>query len=94
MSRALLENLRAADCLILVAEGRSKAALHIGIGQVKKEVKLVEDLDFPGRNVLEAAPVLKEQYKRIALVINSSSGKTTTPRETAKEMAACEASDG
>lgn len=83
----LLNNLRDAECLILVAEGRSRAALHIGIGQLKKEVKLVEDLDFPGRNILEAAPVLKERYKKIALVMNSSSGKTTTPTETAKELA-------
>jgi len=85
--RILLENLREAECLILVAEGRSKAALHIGIGQLKKEVKLVEDIDFPGRNLLDAVPVLKKQYKKIALVINSSSGKTTTPKETAKDLA-------
>ena len=85
--RRLLENLREAECLILVAEGRSKAALHIGIGQIKKEVKLVEDIDFPGRNILEAAPVLKKQYKKICFVINSSSGKTTTPTETVRELA-------
>ena len=85
--RSLLDNLRGAECLILAAEGRSKAALHIGIGQIKREVKLVEDLDFPGRNLLEAVPVLKKRYDKIALVINSSSGKTTTPRETAKELA-------
>jgi hypothetical protein len=83
----LLENLRGADCLVLAAEGRSKAALHIGIGQINREVKLVEDIDFPGRNLLEAVPVLKERYKKISLVINSSSGKTTTPTEIAREMA-------
>jgi hypothetical protein len=85
--RRLLENVREAECLILAAEGRSKSSLHIGIGQIKKEVKLVEDIDFPGRDILEAAPVLKKKYKKIALVINSSSGKTTTPKETAKGMA-------
>ncbi len=85
--RKLFENLRDADCLIIAAEGRSKAALHIGMGQINKEVKLVEDINFPGRNLLEAAPMLEEQYKKIALVINSSSGKTTTPTEIAKELA-------
>jgi D-arabinose 5-phosphate isomerase GutQ len=84
--RRLLENLREADCLVLAAEGRSKAALCIGIGQIGKEVKLVEDIDFPGRNLPEAAPVLKKRYKKISLVINTSSGKTTTPTEIARDM--------
>ncbi|MBE0516520.1 MAG: hypothetical protein IBX41_03885 [Methanophagales archaeon] len=82
----LLEKLREADCLVLVAEGRSKAALYIGLGQITKDVKLIEDIDFPGRNLLEAAPVLKTQYEKIALVINSSGGETTTPKEIAKDL--------
>lgn len=85
--RKLLENLREADCLVLAAEGRSKAAMRIGIGQIDKEVKFVEDIDFPGRNLLEAAPALKKRYKRISLVINSSSGTTTTPAEIARDLA-------
>ena len=85
--RKLLGNLREADCLVLAAEGRSKAAMRIGIGQIDKEVKFVEDIDFPGRNLLEAAPVLKKRYDKISLVINTSSGRTTTPTEIAKDMA-------
>jgi D-arabinose 5-phosphate isomerase GutQ len=85
--RKLLENLREADCLVLAAEGRSKAAMRIGIGQIDKEVKFVEDIDFPGRNLLEAAPTLKKRYDKISLVINTSSGRTTTPTEIARDMA-------
>jgi hypothetical protein len=85
--RTLFEHLREADCIVLVAEGRSKAALYIGLGQLNKPIKLVEDVDFPGRNILEAAPALMNQYRRISVVINSSSGKTPTPRETADALA-------
>ena len=85
--RELLKNLEEAECLILAAEGRSKSALHIGMGQIKKEVKIVEDVDFPGMDLLEAAPVLKKKYKKIALLINSSRGETTSPKETANDMA-------
>jgi hypothetical protein len=85
--RELLENLRDADCLVLAAEGRSRAAIRIGISQIDREVKLVEDIDFPGRNLMEAAPVLQKRYKKIALVINTSSGKTTTPTVIAEDMA-------
>lgn len=85
--RELQGNLEEAECLILAAEGRSKSSLHIGTGQIKKEVKIVEDIDFPGRDLLEAAPVLKKKYKKIALLINSSGGETTTPKETAKDLA-------
>ncbi len=85
--RELLKNLEEAECLILAAEGRSKSALHIGMGQIEKEVKIVEDVDFPGMDLLEAAPVLKKKYKKIALLINSSRGETTSPKETANDMA-------
>ncbi|MBN1761501.1 MAG: hypothetical protein JW878_00270 [Methanomicrobia archaeon] len=85
--RKLLDNLREADCLVLAAEGRSKAALRIGISQIDKEVKFVEDIDFPGRNLLEAAPVLQSRYEKISLVINTSSGRTTTPTVIAEDLA-------
>jgi len=85
--RRLFEHLQDADCLVLTAEGRSKAALRIGIGQIHKEVKTVEDIDFPGRNILVAAPVLAERYNKISLVINTSSGKTTTPTSIVRDMA-------
>ncbi len=83
----LFLHLQDADCLVLTAEGRSKAALRIGIGQIHKEVKMVEDIDFPGRNLLVAAPVLAKRYNKISLIINTSSGKTTTPTSIAHDLA-------
>jgi D-arabinose 5-phosphate isomerase GutQ len=84
--KPFFEELRAADCVLLVGEGRSQSALYIGMGQMDKTVKTVIDIDFPGRNVLEAAPVLARKYNRIALLVNSGSGETTTPRIVVKQL--------
>jgi 6-phospho-3-hexuloisomerase len=80
------EDLNAADCIILVGEGRSQSALYIGMGQLNKEVRTMVDVDFPGRDIVEAAPVLEEKYNRIALVVNSGSGETTTPKIVVKQL--------
>ena len=75
-----------ADCIILAGEGRSQSALYIGIGQMEKEVKTMTDIDFPGSNILEAAPVLENKYDKIALLVNSGSGETATPKIIVKQL--------
>jgi D-arabinose 5-phosphate isomerase GutQ len=84
--KPLFDDLKAADCIILHGEGRSQSALYIGMGQMNKTVKTMIDIDFPGRNIVEAAPVLEKKYKRIALLINSGSGETTTPKIVVKQL--------
>jgi 6-phospho-3-hexuloisomerase len=83
---AFFDDLTAADCIILAGEGRSQSALYIGMGQLNKEVRTMVDIDFPGRDILEAAPVLEKKYDRIALVVNSGSGETTTPKIMVKQL--------
>lgn len=84
--KPFFDNLNAADCIILVGEGRSQTALYIGMGQMNKVVKTMVDIDFPGRNILEAAPVLEKQYNNIALLVNSGSGETSTPKIIVKQL--------
>jgi D-arabinose 5-phosphate isomerase GutQ len=84
--KPFFDDLNDADCIILIGEGRSQSALYIGMGQLKKEVETVIDIDFPGRNILEAAPILEEKYERIALLVNSGSGETTTPKIVVKQL--------
>jgi D-arabinose 5-phosphate isomerase GutQ len=80
------DDLDAADCIILVGEGRSQSALYIGMGQLDKWVRTMIDIDFPGRDIVEAAPVLEKKYDRIALLVNSGSGETSTPRIVVKQL--------
>lgn len=84
--KTFFDGLSAADCIILVGEGRSLSALYIGMGQMNKLVKTMVDVDFPGRNILEAAPVLENKYNKIALLVNSGSGETGTPKIIVKQL--------
>ncbi|PXF51064.1 MAG: hypothetical protein C4B55_01170 [Candidatus Methanophagaceae archaeon] len=85
--RAFYDDLNAADCVVLVGEGRSQSALYIGMGQMKeKTVKTMVDIDFPGRDIVEAAPVLEKKYDKIALLVNSGSGETSTPKIVVKQL--------
>ncbi|MEA3487682.1 MAG: hypothetical protein U9R10_00315 [Euryarchaeota archaeon] len=79
--------LKDADCIVLVGEGRSQSAVYIGMGQLRKEVKTMVDIDFPGSNIEEAAPVLEQMYDNIALLVNSGSGETSTPKIVVKKLA-------
>jgi D-arabinose 5-phosphate isomerase GutQ len=80
------DDLDAADCIILIGEGRSQSALYIGMGQLDKWVRTMIDIDFPGRDLVNAAPVLEKKYDRIALVVNSGSGETSTPKIVVKQL--------
>ena len=84
--KPFFDDLNAADCIILVGEGRSQSALYIGMGQMNKEVMTMFDIDFPGRNLVEAAPALEKKYDRIALLVNSGSGETTTSKIMVKQL--------
>ncbi|MFZ2071279.1 MAG: hypothetical protein WAV32_06760 [Halobacteriota archaeon] len=79
--------LKEADCIILAGEGRSQSALYIGMGQMNKEVRTMVDIDFPGSNIVEAAPVLEKTYNKIALLVNSGSGETSTPKIVVRQLA-------
>jgi hypothetical protein len=79
-------DLKAAGCIILVGEGRSQSALYIGMGQMDKEVRTMFDIDFPGRDIVEAAPALEKKYEKIALLVNSGSGETATPKIVVKQL--------
>ena len=81
------EDLYNADCVILVGEGRSQSALYIGMGEMDKWVRTMVDVDFPGRDILDAAPVLEKKYDKIALLVNSGSGETATPKIVVKQLA-------
>jgi Predicted sugar phosphate isomerase involved in capsule formation len=80
------EHLNAADCIVLVGEGRSQSALYIGMGQMDKWVRTMVDIDFPGRDIEEAAPVLAQKYDKTALLVNSGSGETSTPKIVVKQL--------
>jgi 6-phospho-3-hexuloisomerase len=84
--RKFYNDLFSAECIIPIGEGRSQCALYIGLGQIKKEIKTLDDIEFPGRNIEEAAPVLEKKYSRISLLVNSGSGETTTPRKIIEEL--------
>ncbi len=80
------DDLNAADCIILLGEGRSQSAMYIGMGQLDKWARTMVDIDFPGKDLLDAAPVLEKKYDRIALLVNSGSGETSTPRIVVKQL--------
>ena len=75
-----------AECIIPVAEGRSKCALYIGLGRINRDVKTPDSIDFPGRNMYEAAEALENRYRRVSLLVNSGSGETTTPKRIVQEL--------
>jgi 6-phospho-3-hexuloisomerase len=84
--KPLYDDLDAADCIILIGEGRSQNALYIGMGQLNKWIRTIVDVDFPGRDLLDAAPVLEKKYDRVALLVNSGSGETSTPKIMVKQL--------
>ena len=47
----------------------------------------VEDIDFPGRNILDAAPKLERMHRKIVVLVNSGSGETPIPKIVAQQLA-------
>ncbi len=89
---ALYHDIMGAGVILPSGEGRSKGALSIACSELAKmrQGKLVldrGDIGFPGRNILEAAPILKQRFGQVCLLINSGSGKSLMPLLDAQQLA-------
>ncbi len=78
-----------AECIMPFGSGRSFCAIKIGVGPLApfKVIVCPEDLGFPGKNVLDAAPVLEDRYDKTVLWIASGSGESRTPIYVAQDLA-------
>ncbi|MEM1947209.1 MAG: SIS domain-containing protein [Candidatus Caldarchaeum sp.] len=88
----LLHDIQSAGVIIPLGEGRSKGALSIAMSELAKmrDGKIVidrGDIGFPGREMAEAAPILKQRFGRVCLLINSGSGRSMTPLVDAQNLA-------
>ena len=89
---ALYHDILGAGVILPSGEGRSKGALSIACSEMAKMRggKLVldrGDIGFPGRTVIEAAPILKQRFGQVCLLINSGSGKSMMPLLDAQQLA-------
>jgi len=96
---ALYHDIKGAGVILPSGEGRSKGALSIACSEMAKMRggKLVldrGDIGFPGRNVIEAAPILRQRFGQVCLLINSGSGKSLMPMLDAQQLAMCIARNG
>lgn len=96
---ALYHDMKGAGVILPSGEGRSKGALSIACSEMAKMRggKLVldrGDIGFPGRNVIEAAPILRQRFGQVCLLINSGSGKSLMPLLDAQQLAMCIAQEG
>jgi len=96
---ALYHDIKGAGVILPSGEGRSKGALSIACSEMAKMRggKLVldrGDIGFPGRNVIEAAPILRHRFGQVCLLINSGSGKSLMPLLDAQQLAMCIAQEG
>lgn len=88
----LFHDIKSAGVVIPSGEGRSKGALSIACSELAKmgRGKIVVDrgdIGFPGREVSEAAPILRQRFGRVCLLINSGSGRSMTPLIDAQNLA-------
>jgi len=96
---ALYHDIKGAGVILPSGEGRSKGALSIACSEMAKmrRGKLVldrGDIGFPGRNVIEAAPILRQRFGQVCLLINTGSGKSLMPLLDAQQLAMCIAQEG
>jgi 6-phospho-3-hexuloisomerase len=89
---ALYHDILGAGVILPSGEGRSKGALSIACSEMAKMRggKLVldrGDIGFPGRTMIEAAPILKQRFGQVCLLINSGSGKSMMPLLDAQQLA-------
>jgi hypothetical protein len=88
----LLHDVQSAGVIIPLGEGRSKGALSIAVSEMAKmrDGKIVVDrgdIGFPGREISDAAPILKQRFGRVCLLVNSGSGRSITPLVDAQNLA-------
>ena len=89
---ALYHDIKGSGIILPSGEGRSKGALSIACSEMAKMRggKLIldrGDVGFPGRNVTEAAPILRQRFGQVCLLINSGSGKSLMPLLDAQQLA-------
>jgi len=84
----LLEAIRNCRRIILAGEGRSGSALRIGLRGINKRTFHEDDSSWRWRNVAAAARDFEQKRGKTMLLINSGSGKTTSPKEMAKDLRA------
>ncbi len=89
---SIYHDLRSAGVILPSAEGRSKGALSIACSEMAKmrRGKIVldrGDIGFPSKDLDEAAPVLKQRFGQVCLLINSGSGKSLMPLLDAQKLA-------
>ncbi len=89
---AIYHDIMGAGVILPSGEGRSKGALSIACSEMAKmrRGKLVldrGDIGFPGRTMIEAAPILKQRFGEVCLLINSGSGKSMMPLLDAQQLA-------
>lgn len=95
----LYHDIMGAGVIIPSGEGRSKGALSIACSEMAKmeRGKIVldrGDIGFPGRDIAEAAPILKQHFGQVCLLINSGSGKSLVPLIDAQKLAVYIAKSG
>ena len=84
--RKVYECIGKTDCIIFAGEGRSGGAGEIGLGGIDPDkvwLTTTYDIGFPGKNLSQAIPHLERRFGQVILLINSGSGETSTPRQTA-----------
>jgi 6-phospho-3-hexuloisomerase len=96
---AVYHDITGAGVILPSGEGRSKGALSIACSEMAKMRggKLVldrGDIGFPGRTLIEAAPILKQRFGQVCLLINSGSGKSLMPLLDAQQLAMYVANHG
>jgi len=77
--------------IVPTGEGRSKGALSIACSEIAKmdRGKIIldrSDIGFPGRDLYEAAPIIREKYGPLTLLVNSGSGKALIPLIDAQKL--------
>jgi len=78
--------------IVPTGEGRSKGALSIVCSEIAKmnNGKLIldrSDTGFPGRDLYEAAPMIRKKYGNMTLLVNSGSGLALIPLIDAQKLA-------
>ena len=88
----MYHDIKSSGIILPSGEGRSKGALSIACSEMAKMRggKLIldrGDVGFPGRNVTEAAPILRQRFGQVCLLVNSGSGKSLMPLLDAQQLA-------
>jgi D-arabinose 5-phosphate isomerase GutQ len=96
---SIYHDLASSGVILPSGEGRSKGALSIACSEMAKMRggKLVldrGDIGFPGRTLYQAAPILKQRFGQVCLLINSGSGKSLMPLLDAQQLAMYIANQG